>query len=974
MPTPFHCLSLEEFTILLEQFPFTRQIAAVDLHHTGQPNHAQDRGIATLEALYQLHTRIYGWQDIAQHLTIASDGSLWTGRSWNQPPVSIAGYNGNRRNGPLMITLIGNFNEDGDRLEGPQRQTALNVIACIQRRFQLPAESLRFPNRLTNTSSPGTTIDYDAFLDELRQASSQLQPVTLTAPASPMPFPDEAIERATVLRDLTRELPERDEAGEAELQDVTAQNITAHREANAMISWDEPPTAQTFNGTNGQRNAQSVQLTPAVLSALRPYVINLTQGEFSTDGLFTSSRGDVDALFDDSLERAWKEAKANNRKLKIAFYAHGGLTSEEDALKLAAIHVNWWRQNQVYPIYFVWETGLLETLAQLMRGIQLGRDIWDVTTDPVIEQTVRLLGCVQIWSGMKRSAERAALPNIGGAWYVAQKLKAFYDRHPNEVEVYGVGHSAGSIFHAYFVPTVLDAGVPLFNSLYFMAPAIRVDLFTKQLLPRLQKKQISNLALFTMKQDLEKADNCVIYRKSLLYLIYYALEPQLKTDILGLEECLRRASPDLRNLFGLAGTRSSQGEVVWSTTVSTTGRYASQCTSHGGFGSDGPTLNSILRRVLNISDQQPIVNFPQQQARQLEVVSQLPDLPVSFNLAPAAPAPSSNGLIASDAVRPLGKPANGSTNNGQKGRRLALCIGIDQYPTPYELSGCVSDANLWANTLTRLGFSTTKLLNQNATRSAILTTITRLIRASRTGDVIVIQYSGHGTQLPDYTGDEAGGDTPNQDEALCPHDFMSGAFVVDDDIAAIFNTIPDGVNVTCFFDCCHSGTISRFAVGTPPQQQTSSERVRFIKPTQDMLAAHQRFRRQIGATRAISTRGPDLMREIVFAACLSTEVAYENNGQGDFTRYATQVLLQGAGVANQEFERRVIAAFGQAPRQHPRLYCMPRFRDRPLLNPLTAQASKPPRSVSDALEATDADLGTIVRSFRMLADLLEKQG
>ena len=77
-----------------------------------------------------------------------------------------------------------------------------------------------------------------------------------------------------------------------------------------------------------------------------------------------------------------------------------------------------------------------------------------------------------------------------------------------------------------------------------------------------------------------------------------------------------------------------------------------------------------------------------------------------------------------------------------------------------------------------------------------------LVNGASAGDVIVFQYAGHGYQLADPDGDESDG----KDEALVPIDFDSGAFVVDDEIREILLTMREGVSLTCFLDCCHSGT------------------------------------------------------------------------------------------------------------------------------------------------------------------------
>jgi hypothetical protein len=74
------------------------------------------------------------------------------------------------------------------------------------------------------------------------------------------------------------------------------------------------------------------------------------------------------------------------------------------------------------------------------------------------------------------------------------------------------------------------------------------------------------------------------------------------------------------------------------------------------------------------------------------------------------------------------------------------------------------------------------------------------------------------------------------------------------------------------------------------------------------------------------------MREVVFSACRSVEVAWESNGQGDFTRLATKLLAAGAdGMSHLDFQRAVTRAFGATPRQHPVLDCAPSRRAAALL-------------------------------------------
>ncbi|HEX2190144.1 MAG TPA: caspase family protein, partial [Longimicrobiaceae bacterium] len=622
------------------------------------------------------------------------------------------------------------------------------------------------------------------------------------------------------------------------------------------------------------------------------------QGEFSGSGELTTTPGEVDAIFQEHLPREARAAAARGEPLRIVFWAHGGLVSESSALERAAVHVAWWQKNRVYPVYFIWETGLLETIGQVLERTRAraraARDLWDHTTDPLVEAAARSLGGRVIWGGMKRGAERASAAD-GGAHYVAAQLAAFLDAEAKKpdgsratVEVHAVGHSAGSIFHAHFLPAALAAGAPSVRSLHFLAPAIRTDLFRDALAPRLGKG-VDHLTVFTMRRDLERDDHCKhVYRKSLLYLIHHALEAEKRTPILGLEESLR-GDAALRGLFGL-GARSEVAEVVWSKSPTASGRSASWSTTHGGFDDDPATMNSVARRVLGMNDTAPLpASFPAQAARgPADEWEEEPDWPEGLAAAGrAGPGDGWTGV----AGRAPGGQTGGSGGGG--GRRRALCVGIDRYASS-PLAGCVADARLWARTLGEIGFGTPTLLTDSqATRGAILHELEQLLADSRSGDVVVFQFAGHGTQLPDAGGDEAGGDTAGLDEALCPFDMDSGAFVIDDDVAEVLAGTPPGVNVTLFIDCCHSGTVSRFGVGTAAAEgRARDERPRFIVADPALKQAHLDFRARLGRSRA-RHRGPETMTEVLFSACLSSELAWESNGQGEFTLRATRSCGRG---------------------------------------------------------------------------------
>ena len=103
--------------------------------------------------------------------------------------------------------------------------------------------------------------------------------------------------------------------------------------------------------------------------------------------------------------------------MPLAIWAHGGLVGEESGVRLAKGQVDWWLGNGVYPVHFVWESGLLDALGQAFGPIGVGRrDLWDHTTDPLVEEAARPLGR-KAWAAMKYSAEMASADG-GGARYL----------------------------------------------------------------------------------------------------------------------------------------------------------------------------------------------------------------------------------------------------------------------------------------------------------------------------------------------------------------------------------------------------------------------------------------------------------------------------------------------------------------------------------------------------------------------------
>lgn len=229
MPPPFRQVNRAQFAEILQQFQFTRRINAVHFHHTASPRHGDFNGHASVVAMFRHHTKPKalggrGFRDIAQHITIAPDGSIFLGRNWNLRPSSSENHNGTSTLGPFMFETVGNFNTGLDPFRDPQRKTVITVIALVQRRFGLPPTALNFHREFKPTECPGTSMKKEVIIEEVRQLLAGPDPLAdaaVTDPLSPEALAtdlsaDEAAAGAGLdLGEALRELEESERVGDS---------------------------------------------------------------------------------------------------------------------------------------------------------------------------------------------------------------------------------------------------------------------------------------------------------------------------------------------------------------------------------------------------------------------------------------------------------------------------------------------------------------------------------------------------------------------------------------------------------------------------------------------------------------------------------------------------------------------------------------------------------------------------------------
>lgn len=369
------------------------------------------------------------------------------------------------------------------------------------------------------------------------------------------------------------------------------------------------------------------------LHSLEAHVIDLdNNGRLSQSGKFTSWPGQIERAFANMNEvhRAW--AREGDKPRRIVLYAHGGVVDEALGLKIAQQQLGWWLNNHAYPLFFVWESGPLDTAANwisdrvnsLWPFRAAGWDLWE-GMDRLVEGLSRD-NFWWMWGEMKQNATAASSPippaeatkvkwpprstvaieamaAMPGASLVADRLRLYRERHP-ETEVSLIGHSAGTILIAALARR-LAASMPI-HSMSFMGSALRADDFRTTVLPLVRRKRVRNFANFVLSDKQELDDKCEVsgltfYHKSLLYLVARGFERPADNDdreipLVGMARFLaQQVEGALANLGD--DIRNAGGAVVVSPSSGNPGSN-SGATGHATFDEDRRTMGSVLFRIL----------------------------------------------------------------------------------------------------------------------------------------------------------------------------------------------------------------------------------------------------------------------------------------------------------------------------------------------------------------------------------------
>ena len=243
------------------------------------------------------------------------------------------------------------------------------------------------------------------------------------------------------------------------------------------------------------------------------------------------------------------------------------------------------------------------------------------------------------------------------------------------------------------------------------------------------------------------------------------------------------------------------------------------------------------------------------------------------------------------------------------------------------LEGSANDAQAVAQVITaRFGFVRTNvrvLIDKAATRSAILDSLTALLARSRSGDVALFSFAGHGALRRNSL-------TPGKqvDQTLVPADANAGAEDIrDKELAALIApAAARGVIVTMIIDACNSGSITR---GGVPQ---------LLRERWASIDERDKAERYVG-------QFPTDVGALVISAAEDTRPAKEGLDEnsvrhGVFTSALLHALMSNStnASARQIFQSTKAIMQGRAPDQVPSIDAQPARLSQPLFGGVSGVA------------------------------------
>ena len=229
---------------------------------------------------------------------------------------------------------------------------------------------------------------------------------------------------------------------------------------------------------------------------------------------------------------------------------------------------------------------------------------------------------------------------------------------------------------------------------------------------------------------------------------------------------------------------------------------------------------------------------------------------------------------------------------------FAVLVGVNAYPEN-PLSQCVNDVSKMETYLNQLGDSfdeinITSLVDHEAIKPNVINALNENLSLAGDNDTALFYYSGHGAQ------EKTDGRFPSEHDGLleclvCMYkdsdkdDFL----LADKELRYIFSQFPNNPHLVSVFDCCHSGDMMRNMLEEEQESGTKRRLVKQFPPRPferfDFIKDEQLSDDTIFQNQNINDVIP-IKPHIHVAACLASQVSWEDEKGGVLTRYLIKLL------------------------------------------------------------------------------------
>jgi hypothetical protein len=353
------------------------------------------------------------------------------------------------------------------------------------------------------------------------------------------------------------------------------------------------PSAKTFHAIGGRQTritSASGRLVSIPRIEVNGHYIHVKDGRYVTNGHYWNDRNS----FEETAKRIEEPAPGQTKYKHLLFYAHGGLNDVDDAVERAHRLIPVLKNLEIYPVFFIWRTGFLEELTDVIRGqeeraIERTAGISDLS-DRFFEVSLRPVGRL-IWGEMKDDAADAMVSGsganpVGKGWEATEILISAALRAG--MKLHFAGHSAGAILLGQLLKRAKAAQVKLrdrLGSVSLFAPACTHQFFVDAYASLRSVAHDPDFAIYNLSDRFERDDNVgLLYRKSLLYLVSNSFEEGEQVPLAGFEAVARAITAEDSSIRLHLADGSP--------------RAVTQSREHSGFDEDPATMNHMLNRIL----------------------------------------------------------------------------------------------------------------------------------------------------------------------------------------------------------------------------------------------------------------------------------------------------------------------------------------------------------------------------------------